>query len=141
MAKLKEETKAPVTRGNNRKKKDEERTSIILGSCSVEALVKAKVIGAISVVRENENNYKFVTVLSQKKDAEGKALATNVYFGKKSSEEFAEGEKIDPKDLLEMTILSVEYSDGEERLKIATKNESEYTDLMSMLGEIGRAHV
>lgn len=98
-------------------------------SVSLKTAFIAGVVRSISPVRENENEYLFVTVLNG-------AKSTNVYFGKKSAESFAEGDVLTKEQLLEMMFIVAENEDGEQRIKIALNGSSDYTDLASMFDDV-----
>lgn len=92
------------------------------------SLVAGGLVTNISVVRKNSSGYLFVTLLNGRK-------STNVYFGKKTSEMFTEGEKISVDTLRKLEVVVAANATGDQRLKMSLPGESEtYTDLRSIMG-------
>ena len=97
-------------------------------STSLLSLVKAGVVRNISAVRSNKNGYLYVTLLNGSK-------ATNVYFGRKTSEKFAAGQVITAAELKEAIIVQSVNQAGESRLKFSLSSTgSNYQDLGAAFG-------
>jgi hypothetical protein len=82
-------------------------------------------VKAISEVRENSNNYPFVTMISDKFEGG----AQNIYFSKAQSAKVALGQPSADLGLKDLSIAHTSNADGELRLKITSKGESSYTDI------------
>lgn len=94
-------------------------------STSLLSLVKAGVIRSVSCVRTNRNGYLFVTLLNGRK-------AANVYFGKKTSEMFVDGQVISA-DELKAASIGISSSNGYLKFSLANDNGT-YTDLGAAFG-------
>lgn len=103
-------------------------------SASLKSAFKAGIVRNISEVRENNNEYLFVTLLGNN----GKA--TNVYFGKKSAESVSEGDVLTAEQLKSADIILAMSKDDDDndvpRLKLSLTGESDYTNLSSIFGDI-----
>lgn len=111
------------------KAQKKERTAVITGTTTIGHLVDKGIIGSLSKVRVNESGYPYCTVLGTKRNAANQAPATNIYFGVGSGESVHEGQRFNAEEARDLKVLSLEYSDGEKRLKLASQGESDYTDL------------
>lgn len=101
-------------------------------SASLKSAFVGGFVKSISPVRENENEYLFVTVLNGQK-------STNVYFGKKSALEVSLDDVLTGEQLKNMMFIlatnSVENG-SEQRLKIAFEGSSDYTSLASIFDDV-----
>ena len=94
-------------------------------STSLLSLVKAGVIRSVSCVRTNRNGYLYVTLLNGRK-------ATNVYFGKKTSEMFADAQVLTA-DELKAASIGISSSNGYLKFSLSNDN-GNYTDLGAAFG-------
>lgn len=92
-------------------------------------LMQENSFNACSKVRENENGYAFVTLLSTS-DIEN---PLNIYFGKKASENVAIDDRINPHNVF---VYETTNADGELRWKISFKEGDAIETLQSMGYEI-----
>lgn len=98
-------------------------------TASLKSAFVGGIVKSISAVRENENEYLFVTVLNG-------AKASNVYFGKKSAESFDVDDVLTKDQLLAMIFVLSTNEEGEQRLKIALEGSSDYTNLASIFDDV-----
>jgi hypothetical protein len=92
---------------------------------SLKTIAKEVGISGISVVRENSNEFKFITILKGN-------TAFNLYFGQKSSDKVVVGEQV-PKELIkDSEVILAVNADGEERLKLSIGGVSEYVSAESL---------
>ena len=82
---------------------------------SFKSFCTVNTVSGISPVRVNSNGYPFVTLLSDKFEGG----ATNIYFGKKSSESVSEGMSAKDAGLSKAIIVTTENKDKETRLKLS----------------------
>ncbi len=83
-------------------------------------------ITTISNVRlSKENGYPFVTFLTNKKDAEGKTVAINLFIAKSQADRFEEGDEISDDLCKQMVVVETTNAQGESRQKLAVSG-SEY---------------
>lgn len=80
----------------------------------------------VTIVKSNVSGYKYITLLKDK-------AATNVYFGRKSSEMVLEGEDI-RELLVNASLIKAVNEAGETRLKISLSGDSEYVSTDSLFG-------
>ena len=78
-------------------------------------------------VRENTNGYPFVTFMDKNNKAE------NIYFTKSQSANFAEGMLLTPSIMKDLQIAVVKNAQGEERIKLCGKGESNRLSLDDLL--------
>ncbi len=118
------------TRGNGTYQLKMENTE--MKSASLKSAFVGGFIKSISAVRENENEYLFVTVLNGQK-------STNVYFGKKSALEVSLDDVLTGEQLKNMMFIlatNSEENGSEQRLKIAFEGSSDYTNLASIFDDV-----
>lgn len=115
------------TRGNGTSQFTMETQEI--KTASLKSAFIGGIVKSISAVRENENEYLFVTVLNG-------AKASNVYFGKKSAESFTEGDVLTKEQLLSMIFVLSTNEEGEQRMKIALEGSTDYTNLASIFDDV-----
>ena len=93
---------------------------------SLKQLFKKGVFNAVSVLRENENGYPYVTLL--RTTSKGTA-SQNVYFGQKTAElvsdTFNVGDRIDSM-LADAQVIKTKNADNEVRFKLSTNPTSDY---------------
>ena len=93
---------------------------------SLKQLFKKGVFNTVSILRENENGYPYVTLL--RTTSKGTA-SQNIYFGQKTakivSDTFNVGDRIDSL-LADAQIIKTENSNGEVRYKLSTNPTSDY---------------
>lgn len=98
-------------------------------SASLKKAFKTGIVNNVSVVRVNATGYKFVTVL------DSKSKASNIYLGRKSSEQVAEGQAI-PTDVLKRSeFVLAENEAGEARVKLSLTGASGFQSLGDMFDD------
>lgn len=104
---------------------------------SLKQLFKKGVFNTVSVLRENENGYPYVTLL--RTTSKGTA-SQNVYFGQKTaqivSDTFNVGDRIDSL-LADAQIIKTENSNGEVRYKLSTNPTSDYASEQTLADIFG----
>jgi hypothetical protein len=91
---------------------------------SLKSAFVAGIATGISEVRENVNGYLYCTILGGPKEA------TNVYFGKKSSDKVALGQRIDREAAAQMSLIQA----GNGRLKLSFGGEGDYSNGTELFG-------
>ena len=104
---------------------------------SLKQLFKKGVFNAVSVLRENENGYPYVTLL--RTTSKGTA-SQNVYFGQKTAElvsdTFSEGDNI-LSFLADAEVIQTENAQGEVRFKLSKNPGSDYASETAMADVFG----
>ena len=85
-------------------------------------------IETANVIRENGNNYPFVTFMNADNKAE------NVYFSKNASSLVTAGQMITPEFLKSLQVATTVNAKGEERVKLCFKGESRRINIQEFLG-------
>lgn len=98
-------------------------------SVSLSTIAKKGVISNVSEVRENTNNYPYVTFLSTRKN---ETVSTNIYFGQKSALKVSVGSKLSAEQIKNAQVVLSVNADGEERLKLSLGGQNDYTNLASI---------
>ena len=104
---------------------------------SLKQLFKKGVFNTVSILRENENGYPYVTLL--RTTSKGTA-SQNIYFGQKTakivSDTFNVGDRIDSL-LADAQIIKTENSNGEVRYKLSTNPTSDYASEQTLADIFG----
>ncbi len=79
------------------------------------------------MIAENSNGYPFITFIN------GANKAENIYFSKSMSANVAEGQLITPSLLADLQVATVKNANGEERIKLCGKGESNRLSLDDLL--------
>jgi hypothetical protein len=99
--------------------------NLVAKRMTLKSVAKAVGISNISCVRENENGFKFITILKGNS-------AFNLYLGEKSGKKVITGDQI-PTDLIKNSeVFLAVNNEGEERLKLGLPGTSEYVSVESL---------
>lgn len=86
-------------------------------------------IETADAIRENSNQYPFITFINEKNEAE------NVYFSKRAGAQVTVGQVITPELLKSLMVSFVEYEDGRpSKHKLCFKGESRRINIAEFLG-------
>lgn len=79
------------------------------------------------MISENTNGYPFITFIN------GANKAENIYFSKRASANVSAGMLVTPSLIADLQIATVTNANGEERVKLCGKGESNRLDLSDLL--------
>jgi hypothetical protein len=106
--------------------------SNVMKSASIKSAFVAGIIKSVSAVRENENGYRFITVVNGNR-------ASNIYLGQKSANQVEEGDILTKEQMLgaEFVLATNDATRGsEQRIKLSLAGASDYTNLANIFDDV-----